>query len=246
MLDEGTGIKSQECTGIQILREYIMPSIIPPTALYDCTTALLDWPVKRWQAWFCYPKHQQSAHPPQASQPVKKPAPHPVYSVSFLCCKWQKTHSERRKKMCNLMIQVSFGPFVPHLCTEYKKLKWDQNRVPFHWQMAHTCVYLFTFCLCLGAKLWQLLYKYMDRFQTCRAELLSPSPGIEKYTTTIEVLKTMLALFLDPNFCVIFNIAFLKMWPISDSFVNTDPNAQKNYWKSDAERGVQAQTRRRY
>ncbi len=37
MFDEGTGIKSQECTGIQILCEYIISSIIPP---YDCTSGL--------------------------------------------------------------------------------------------------------------------------------------------------------------------------------------------------------------
>lgn len=37
MFDDGTGIKSQECAGIQILREYIISSIMPP---YDCTSGL--------------------------------------------------------------------------------------------------------------------------------------------------------------------------------------------------------------
>lgn len=65
MFDERTGIKSQECAGIQILCEYIISSIIPP---YDCTSALAHQTVT---GVVLLPR--AAAHPPEAhSQPVKE------------------------------------------------------------------------------------------------------------------------------------------------------------------------------
>lgn len=85
MFDEGVGIKSRECAGIQIRPEYIMPSIIPPR-----TAAPLDWPVKLWRAWLRCPKHQWAAHPSKAHSQTCEgitPTPPPlclVYQLSRL------------------------------------------------------------------------------------------------------------------------------------------------------------------
>lgn len=68
-------------------------------------------------------------------------------SLSNLSAFLAVTHSERRKKMWGLMTQDSFRLFVPLPLTEYKKLKWEQNRVPFRRHGAHAlCLRTFLIC----------------------------------------------------------------------------------------------------
>lgn len=110
MFDEGTGIKSQECAGIQILCEYIISSIIPP---YDCTPGLARQSSDR--RGFAAPStsEQPTLLKPTASL-WRTPPPSPLSNLSaFPAVSARKHILKEEKKICGLMTQDSFRP----LCT---------------------------------------------------------------------------------------------------------------------------------
>lgn len=78
MFDEGTGIKSQECAGIQILCEYIISSIIPP---YDCTSGLAR---QTLTGLVLLPQAPASSPPSWSPQPACEGAPCLICQLSLL------------------------------------------------------------------------------------------------------------------------------------------------------------------
>lgn len=78
MFDEGTGIKSQECAGIQILCEYIISSIIPP---YDCTAGLARQTVT---GVVLLPQAPASSPPSWSPQPACEGTPCLICQLSLL------------------------------------------------------------------------------------------------------------------------------------------------------------------
>lgn len=78
MFDERTGIKSQECAGIQILCEYIISSIIPP---YDCTSALAHQTVT---GVVLLPRAPRCSPPSWSPQPACEGAPCLICQLSLL------------------------------------------------------------------------------------------------------------------------------------------------------------------
>lgn len=126
------GIKSQECAGIQIQPEYIMPSIIAPPLLLPLHpwTGLSDGdrrgsrcPERRWAA-----HHSRSL-----------PYPH---HVSPPRCKWQKTLGWRRECVRFNGACQPRGPLCLGLCVNYKELKRDENQGAVSVTRGRTLVYV--------------------------------------------------------------------------------------------------------
>lgn len=76
LFDEGTGTKSQECAGIQILCEHIMPSITPP---HGCTSGLACRTVTG--VGFAAPS---ASVQPALLKPTEGPTPHLLCQLSLL------------------------------------------------------------------------------------------------------------------------------------------------------------------
>lgn len=95
----GAGIKSQECAGIQIQPEYIMPSIIAPP---------LPLPPHLWTG-LSGGDRRGSRRPERPVSGPPPPAASLIHTVSARLAASGRKHRDGRENVCGLMARVSLG-----------------------------------------------------------------------------------------------------------------------------------------